>query len=193
MDRFRIGVTYFNAGYKVQVEKGYHCIGHTSQDPLTGEQVFFWPSEATFVKDGGKVIGNRVVWPKEIFEVFGNMGVRAVPTLELLEPVKPATQTGSGAGISSEAAPAWFPPVALPVFPPPPPPPPMPEAMAVPQTLKDDVCAALGGRKLRTKDFAVELGMSHEKLLEIVNGDERYLPIQGGWLRRSTQPEMATP
>lgn len=190
MDRLRIGVTYFSAGYKVCVEKGHQTIGHTSQDPLTGEQTFFWPSEAAFVKDGGKIVGNRVIWPKEMFEVFGNMGVRAVPTVELLDVGKepaPTTQTGSGAGISSEAAPAWFPPVSLP---PPPPPPPV---EGIPQVLKDDVCAALGGRKLRTKDFATELGMSHEKLLEIIDGDERYLPIHGGWLRRSTQPETVIP
>ncbi len=190
MDTFRLGVTYRNAGHKVCVEKGYQEIGRTTRDPLTGDETFFWPSEEAFVKDGGKIVGSRVTWPPDVFEIYGKSGPRAVPVMELLVNTDPKAVVGEPAKTAThEGAPAWFPPVAMP--PPPPPPPPTPVVEAIPQTLKDDVCAALGSRNIRTKDFATELGMSHEKLLEIVAGDERYLPIKAGWLRRSTQPEHA--
>lgn len=189
MDKIRVGLMYDSAGQRVAVEAGYATIGHTSHDPKLGKHVFWFPNLASFEKYKKAIFENMSFnKPVPILDIgvadntlqLDQTQVRGL--MQTLMHFMQQAQPGDKCMLNFENG------IVTPVlvaavknkFAPPPPPPSMSET--------DGVFQALAGRKIRINDFATELGKETEALKTIINGDSRFAPIVGGWVRAAGEP-----
>ncbi len=172
--RLRLGLMFFSAGQRVPVEIGNRIIGHSSYNDHSGQHEFWFENVDAFKANGGQVIGGRYVWPRDMFEVFGNgTGNKPIPVMELV--FEEAAQDE----VVEKAAPVVIPP-------------PLPDAPRVLAINGDTIEGVRAGRSIRLKDLAAEMNVPPDFLQDVIESDPRFAPIVAGWVRlKESQPQEA--